>query len=62
MAAFSLTLNPSPAGRGKQPLALAEIRQSLRLIPPQVSPSGGERSSLSQRERAGVRENAPANL
>ena len=44
---FSLTLNPSPAGRGRQPSALTEIRMRLRRVPPPVLPSSSERFSLS---------------
>jgi len=50
---------PSPAGRGNSEWTLLAWRTANQQIPTQVFDEDGERFSLSQRERAGVRENTP---
>ena len=53
---FSLTFDPSPAGRGKQSSAGSFILCVVPRLPLLASGEDGAVCSLSQRERAGVRE------
>ena len=55
---FSLTLDPSPAGREKPLSATFNPSAASDQLQRSDTANGGERNSLSQRERAGVRENA----
>jgi hypothetical protein len=55
---FSLTL-PSPAGRGKGYWGVPIHIRAFLPVQRHDSHQGGERFSLSQRERAGVRESCP---
>ena len=57
---FSLTLDPSPAGRGKPPV-VADFMCAFIHLAATDFPSSAKRFSLSQRERAGVRENDRCN-